>query len=826
MNLLGGEIMNVFDGSSVILKNIVSRITISLLTLTIAFSSLLAVTPLMFNPSVVYAEITEEMQIEEDTPTESLPVVGENVNEAVQLSENDVIQPSVADMVQPAGTNTPQEIETINTDIIQEPQTQSSFSTFQVSTESSNTSATDTSGPTIANKIPGNNARIGGNFKVSAEITDVSGINESTVRALFKNDSNREFAYTLVREGSSDVFSRIVNTREISTGETLPNRVSFRAVDNAGNARSSISSNVVIDNVGPTISEKNPASNQVISGVHTVSARVSDPSGVREGSVYARFKDNDGKEFTYFLQQQTGSDVYSLEVDTTEFVPAGTFLALDRVSFRAIDNFGSARSSISSNVVVDNTKPIVNVQISDDKISATDNGFTLSGTVVDEASAIDRAEYRLNRVAGTTMTVVRDWTALSAEDGAFDGTSESINEFITTTGLTAGPYNIQVRAFDAAGNESEVQSVPFRIDLTAPNSAMGINTPRSDSTTTEPIRIAGTLNDAIGGTGVDFTEIFAKTAGSPDSDYFVIAKIMNTSTATFGNTFEFIWTPTRAGSFDIRSQATDRAGNVETRNVLQNTRTNVTFVIPDTTAPTIEILTPAVNSTHNNNVAISVRAQDADSGLAQFVINIRDSNNVSIPCFNQNAGGANDFTAECIFNISGRDDGVYQIRTNVRDAAGNLSQTLTRSFTIDRTPSQEPDTNTGPISNTDGTSGNNSNNGVVLGESTRNTVRETQSADRTVARNAFAPTRQNRNGAIAARNDNNTQITDNEADEPQVAALTTGVTSSDSDEKNSQENSTIANANAASNYSWLWILLVLLAITTGGYLYGRNRNEA
>lgn len=121
-----------------------------------------------------------------------------------------------------------------------------------------------------------------------------------------------------------------------------------------------------------------------------------------------------------------------------------------------------------------------------------------------------------------------------------------------------------------------------------------------------------------------------------------------------------------------------------TKNVLYN------FELPDTTKPNIEILSPPEGSTHNSDVSISVRGTDTESGLAQFVINIRKDGSHYAPCYNQNAGGVDEFIANCTFNISGHPDGVYSIRTNVRDVAGNLSSTLERTFVLDRTGPNAP----------------------------------------------------------------------------------------------------------------------------------------
>ena len=174
------------------------------------------------------------------------------------------------------------------------------------------TSESDKKGPSIGNKTPANGATISGsNYKVSATVTDPSGVQDDKVYARFKDDSGKEHTYYLQREGSSDVFSKVINTKEIEDRMSQPHSVKFRAVDQLGNARSSKSSNVVIDNWGPSISNKTPAEGDVIRGKnYKVSAEVSDPSGVEDDSVYARFKDDSGKEYTYYLTREGSIAMY------------------------------------------------------------------------------------------------------------------------------------------------------------------------------------------------------------------------------------------------------------------------------------------------------------------------------------------------------------------------------------------------------------------------------------------------------------------------------------------------------------------------------------
>ena len=110
-------------------------------------------------------------------------------------------------------------------------------------------------------------------------------------------------------------------------------------------------------------------------------------------------------------------------------------------------------------------------------------------------------------------------------------------------------------------------------------------------------------------------------------------------------------------------------------------------VLADTTKPTIEILNPAADTSHKGTLNINVKAQDNGSGIGQAVVNLYNSGGHVAPCVNENGGGASPYEFTCSVNTTAHADGAYFIKTNARDLSGNLSQTLTRSFTFDNTPS-------------------------------------------------------------------------------------------------------------------------------------------
>lgn len=130
-------------------------------------------------------------------------------------------------------------------------------------------------------------------------------------------------------------------------------------------------------------------------------------------------------------------------------------------------------------------------------------------------------------------------------------------------------------------------------------------------------------------------------------------------------------------TWDWRVRARDNAGNV-------SDWSNPWTVTLDTNKPTIEIISPPENSIHNGTFDIKVKGEDTLSGIGQFVVNLKDSNGAHIaPCVNEDGGGTASYTVTCSLDTTAHPDGEYQIKTNVRDKAGNLSQTLSRTFYFD-----------------------------------------------------------------------------------------------------------------------------------------------
>lgn len=111
------------------------------------------------------------------------------------------------------------------------------------------------------------------------------------------------------------------------------------------------------------------------------------------------------------------------------------------------------------------------------------------------------------------------------------------------------------------------------------------------------------------------------------------------------------------------------------------------FVVTyDKTKPTIEILEPAENSSHSGSFDVKVKGTDESSGLDKVIIHVYNSSNQIIKnCDTFQLSGVSTYTVNCEINSLNHENGNYLLKTNVYDLAGNMSDTLSRSFIFDNT---------------------------------------------------------------------------------------------------------------------------------------------
>ena len=133
-----------------------------------------------------------------------------------------------------------------------------------------------------------------------------------------------------------------------------------------GTATSEVFRTFVIDTTGPTITKTTPTPGEIVGGVVTISATITDDSGVLDSSVVAVIGDQQGNPiFTLQLPPQ-GSGVYSILFDALNLTRCGPppstlpCIVFPTVSFRASDSVGN-ETSVGYDFSVDNMPPLADL---------------------------------------------------------------------------------------------------------------------------------------------------------------------------------------------------------------------------------------------------------------------------------------------------------------------------------------------------------------------------------------------------------------------------------------------------------------------------------
>jgi hypothetical protein len=218
----------------------------------------------------------------------------------------------------------------------------------------------------------------------------------------------------------------------------------------------------VVDRRGPTINIRAPAAGQLVGGTITVEAEVTDPSGVRAGSVAATVS-HGGTGLTFALEPATGN-LYRGPFDTRR-LPNPTRIQNPSLQVVADDSLGN-HSQAGNLFSLDNVPPIGDIdppraQVVEvrqnqpnrcskpfDPVGEVPNDlgtvlqmFDLRAQVRDEGNEGLGADYIVvSKVAWVTLYVLDDTSRPLVVDSDGDGFCDSINpQVVPTPGVPPGP---------------------------------------------------------------------------------------------------------------------------------------------------------------------------------------------------------------------------------------------------------------------------------------------------------------------------------------------------------------------------------------------------
>jgi hypothetical protein len=253
---------------------------------------------------------------------------------------------------------------------------------------------------------------------------------------------------------------------------------------------------------------------------------------------------------------------------------------------RATDLAGNVEQpGAGVDVIVDNTAPSSTIVDPPDGWATNESvPYTISGTAEDNLSGLAQVEISLD--GGSTWEPVNGTDAWTYE---------------WTIPETEGVYVLHSRATDVAGNVEPLgDGNTIYVDRTAPSSV--ITRPPDGGTVGGGVyRIEGTASDTI--SGVSLVEV------SVDGGATWV-------TAEGTESWYYDWTVPESGTFNIRSRATDPAGNVEAPGP------GVTVTVDDD-LPSSQITQPADGALLSGaTVTISGTASDPTSGIALVEVSL------------------------------------------------------------------------------------------------------------------------------------------------------------------------------------------------------------
>ena len=294
----------------------------------------------------------------------------------------------------------------------------------------------------------------------------------------------------------------------------------------------------------------------------------------------------------------------------------------------AVDQAGYQREAVVSARTLDNTLPAASLGDAG-VLQATE---MLTATASDATSGLASLEISYRPAGGS-------WTTLCS------GSTSPNSCALDTTALADGSYELRARATDVAGNV-EAALVTRTVDNTAPT--VSVVPPG-------PLRgVASFSIDAVDGSGTGVTSVATELRPTGGS----WSPVCTDTTAPYQCT-GFDTTTVPDGLYEARAIATDGAG-------LSGTSAVVTNIRVDNSAPAV----PTINDPGtplSGSVALNGTASDGGSGIAAWVVQYRtagggtwtDACSDSAPAYG------------CSWATAGVPDGLYDLRSVARDAAGN-----------------------------------------------------------------------------------------------------------------------------------------------------------
>jgi hypothetical protein len=317
----------------------------------------------------------------------------------------------------------------------------------------------------------------------------------------------------------------------------------------------------------------------------------------------------------------------------------------------ATNNAGQSSTATSLTVTADSSAPTgggvdyVDGFRSSASVSLTLDDGTDSGAGLDTTSEV--LERSIGTLANGSCTGFGGFATL-----AVDPALAYADLTVTTGHCYAYRYTVQ----DHVGNaRTYTTTAVAKIDLDAPAATQGNPGLYLHGTVT----LTGTATDTGGSDVAELAFQYSDDGGA------TWKPIGTDGSSPYSVSFDTTTAATPDGMYDLRTVATDNAGNSSTSPTLSARRI-------DNTPPSASISSPAANV--RGVVSLNATVSDSGSGIATTAYQF------------SNDGGATWTATPASWNTALTSDGIYSVRVVATDNAGNQATDTSGTFRIDNTP--------------------------------------------------------------------------------------------------------------------------------------------
>ena len=291
----------------------------------------------------------------------------------------------------------------------------------------------------------------------------------------------------------------------------------------------------------------------------------------------------------------------------------------------------------------------------------------------------------LNRNASTIR--------LNGPRGAVDGVQSPIGENgirwwlsfpLYTDGTDDGTYTLAVAPVDYAANEGSQWQIPFIYDTQSPQliSLLPIEISEPQTFQNSPLSQITAAFDDVNGSGVNLEATTIEMVSHVENgDAVPVAGVLipdannNTLALRFNQPLQ-VRDGSQDGVYRVQVSFVDNAGNAQTTDAV---------LIYDTQAPALVSTTPGDNETVSSLSEVSVRLNDATSGIdfsSTTVRLLQEGNEIGVDA-SDNGQDTVTLTLAKPLTTDGSDDGEYTIEITPADRAGNIGTARVHRFFLD-----------------------------------------------------------------------------------------------------------------------------------------------